>query len=108
MNPDDLIESIKDLLLISDVNLMQLSRDTEVSYTVLREIKSGARTNCTVSTLSAIYKKLTEINPQKSCLTCRHYDSTDEGAHICLLHGCGAIEEPPACYMHQPVPVTLK
>lgn len=59
MKPSEMVEYIRDNLNTPDLNLMDLSRRSGVSYTALREIKAGDG-NPTVSTLTAIYDALAE------------------------------------------------
>lgn len=55
MQPNEILETIRDQLNLDDVNLMAISRKSGVSYTVLREIRSGAQINPTIGTLTAIH-----------------------------------------------------
>jgi DNA-binding Xre family transcriptional regulator len=96
------LKDVEHLLNASGVNLMALSRDCGVSYTLLREIKAGKRKNCNISTLSAIYKKLCGPVPDKKCQECKFYDDFDDGAFYCEARGAGSDQEPVACYMHKP------
>jgi DNA-binding Xre family transcriptional regulator len=55
MDVDYYLQETVDKLNLPGVNLMKLSRDCGVSYTLLRELKKGKRKNVTVSTLAAIW-----------------------------------------------------
>lgn len=101
MNIEYYLEEVINTLNSSEVNLMALSRDTGVSYTLLRELKAGRHKNCTVSTLSAISNKLLERAPDKKCHECKFYDSFEDGSYYCHAHGGGSDKPPTACYVHQ-------
>lgn len=103
MNIDYYLNEVVETLNLSEINLMGLSRDTGLSYTLIRELKSGKRKNCTISTLSIISKKLSEKTPDKKCQDCKFYDNFDDGSHYCRAHNGGSHDEPIACYAHKPL-----
>lgn len=60
MQPSQLLDFIAALLAKPGVNLMDISRRSGVSYSILRALRAGNRPNCTVQTLDAIWNVLKE------------------------------------------------
>lgn len=60
MQPSQLLDFIAALLAKPGVNLMDISRRSGVSYSILRALRAGKRPNCTVQTLDAIWNVLME------------------------------------------------
>lgn len=60
MQPSQLLDFIAALLAKPGVNLMDISRRSGVSYSILRALRAGKRPNCTVQTLDAIWSVLME------------------------------------------------
>jgi len=101
---DDFTESLCEWMNAGNPNLAELHRKSGVSYTVLREIKSGKRDNCTSKTYSAIVRAMFEPVPGKSCADCFHclaFEPENE------LYGCeitcGSRDTGEGCMMHKPV-----
>lgn len=98
-----LLESVSDLLERSEVNLFQVSRETDLGYQTILNIKNR-RANPTIETLAKIEEFLWSPHPTaktcETCISCLEYDHKNK-VYGCEMAMAGGDEELTPCQMYK-------
>lgn len=100
---ENFTEELREWMIAGEPNLAELHRKSGVSYTVLREIKSGKRKNVTDRTYSAIACAMFDSVPGTSCENCFHCLAfePEQDLYGCEIT-CGQRSTGEGCMMHKP------